>query len=171
MVLLGKSDMFKYGNLAIFLFAVAHSVAAHAETVLTITGNSLVGERKTVELSMQDLTSLPQAKLLSMNDFVEKETVFEGPLLRDALAGFSFDRDTVVRATAANDYFVDIPANEILDYRVILAVLMDGKGMSLRDKGPIWVIYPMEEFTDDTTPSTSVVNNRLIWQLISLDVR
>lgn len=163
--------MVKLKNAAAILALIASAVSAQAETILTITGKSLLGQGKTVELSMQDIKAMPQAKLLSKNDYTEKEVLFEGPLVRDALSGFSFDANSVVRATAANDYFVDIPASEFLDYRVVLAVTMDGKEMSLRDKGPIWIIYPVEEFSTDSTPSIAVVNHRLIWQLISLDVQ
>jgi hypothetical protein len=39
---------------------------------------------------------------------------------------------------------------------------MDGKTMSVRDKGPLWIIYPYDSSADYRT---EVVYSRSIWQL------
>ena len=66
---------------------------------------------------------------------------------------------------ALNDFSVTVPAADAFNYDVILAVLKDGEKMPIRDKGPIWVIYPMDdhaELRDD------LYNGRLVWQLKSI---
>ena len=40
--------------------------------------------------------------------------------------------------------------------------LMNGEQMSIREKGPFWVIYPMSEHAELREPA---YNDRLIWQL------
>jgi len=63
---------------------------------------------------------------------------------------------------AINEFSVTVPASDAYQYNVILALFSDGEAMSIRDKGPIWVIYPMddhEELLDDS------YNSRIIWQL------
>jgi len=51
---------------------------------------------------------------------------------------------------------------------VIFATSQDGIKFSLRDKGPIWVIYPM---TDNRKLQDRVYNDRLIWQLVKVSVK
>jgi hypothetical protein len=44
---------------------------------------------------------------------------------------------------------------------------MDGNAMSVRDKGPLWVIYP---YDSDAAYRTEVIYSRSIWQLDRLEV-
>ena len=68
---------------------------------------------------------------------------------------------------SVGDYKTTIPAHEVLDYDVIIAVLQDGKPMSVRDKGPFWVIYPMTDYEELQDPG---FNDRLIWQLSDVEL-
>lgn len=45
---------------------------------------------------------------------------------------------------------------------LILAYLLDGQPMSVRDKGPLWLVYPY-----DASPAfrSEVIYSRSIWQL------
>ena len=106
-----------------------------------------------------------------MNNYVDGLTVFTGPKIQLVLDGFAYDAASEIKATAINDYFVTIPATDFLNGDVILATRRDGAEMSLRDKGPIWIIYQTDESDTDTDPTVSVVHNRLIWQLRSLEVQ
>ena len=72
-----------------------------------------------------------------------------------------------MRASAINDYTVEIPVADFESYPVIFAVRMDGKPMRVRDRGPIWVIYP---WSDRAELNTDVYHGRAIWQLRSLVV-
>ena len=60
-----------------------------------------------------------------------------------------------------------MPAVDAFGYDVILAVLRDGEPMSVRDKGPIWVIYPMDDHAELRDDS---FNGRLVWQLKNIAV-
>ena len=46
---------------------------------------------------------------------------------------------------------------------MIFATHMNGARLSLRDKGPIWVMYPISEQEELQDPST---NAKLIWRLV-----
>lgn len=67
-------------------------------------------------------------------------------------------------ATAINDYAVEIPGD---DKGAIIAYLNNGKAMSVRDKGPLWVIYPYDSSPDYRT---EVIYSRSIWQLDRISV-
>jgi hypothetical protein len=70
-------------------------------------------------------------------------------------------------ATAINDYTVEIPMSDAVEGGPIIAYLMDGNEMSIRDKGPLWVIYP---YDSDADFRSEVVFTRSIWQLDRLVV-
>ena len=55
---------------------------------------------------------------------------------------------------AANDYFVDIPTQDFRDYDAILAMEADGKQLSRRDKGPLWLMYPISDHAELRIRST-----------------
>ena len=70
---------------------------------------------------------------------------YRGPLMRDVLAQLGLDDVAEVRLIAANDYFVDIPTEDFRAYDAILAMEADGKRLSRREKGPLWLMYPISD--------------------------
>jgi len=94
------------------------------------------------------------------------EAEFTGVPLRTLLddAGIS---DGAVLATAINDYTIEIPVADITEQYPIVAYLVDGKPMSVRDKGPLWVVYPYDSSPD---LQSEVIYSRSIWQLDRLAV-
>ena len=69
--------------------------------------------------------------------------------------------------TALNDYAIEVPISEAVSGGPILATRANGEVLSVRDKGPIWVIYP---FDDNAAYKTEVTYSRSIWQLKSIKV-
>jgi len=69
---------------------------------------------------------------------------------------------TVLHALALNDYAVDIPATDAVEDGPIVAYLLNGKPMPLREKGPLWIIYP---FDAKNEYQSEVTYSRSIWQL------
>ena len=63
---------------------------------------------------------------------------------------------------------VRIPVADIRQYDVILARLMDDKPMPLRDKGPLFIIYPFDRHPE---LRNSVYYSRSAWQLKALELR
>jgi hypothetical protein len=51
--------------------------------------------------------------------------------------------------------------------RSILALKRDGETLSRRDKGPIWIVYPRDDFPE---LQLETINARWVWQLIELEV-
>ena len=142
-------------------------VMSVAEPFLTVTIPNAEGETSSVEYSSEELLSLDATEIVTTNDYIEDQTTFTGPRLSTLVEAAQLGTDTLIRATALNDYSVEIPAEDIMDYDVIIAVLMDGKPMSVRGKGPYWVIYPMDE---NPELQDAQYNDRLIWQLASIEV-
>jgi hypothetical protein len=57
---------------------------------------------------------------------------------------------------------------DITKHKVIVARLLDDKPMAVREKGPLFVVYP---FDDSATLRSSVYYERSIWQLKALDIQ
>lgn len=74
---------------------------------------------------------------------------------------------TVLRASAINDYSVEIPAADAVPDGPIIAYLRDGSEMSLRDKGPLWIVYPYDA---DPSYQTEQIYARSIWQLDRIEI-
>jgi hypothetical protein len=75
--------------------------------------------------------------------------------------------DATLKMVALNDFSSEVLAADAFEYDVILAVLLNGEPMPVRDKGPIWVIYPMD---DNPELHDDIYNDRLVWQLKSISV-
>ncbi|WP_428927882.1 molybdopterin-dependent oxidoreductase [Marinibacterium sp. SX1] len=97
--------------------------------------------------------------------------VFRGPLLRDVLALASTDpalRTGRLDMRAINDFEVTVPARDAWDHHPILARTMDGQMMRVRDKGPLWLVYPRD---DNPHLQTAEFDERWIWQLSEIAIR
>jgi hypothetical protein len=91
---------------------------------------------------------------------------FVGVPLVDLLAAVGAE-GSLLRASAINDYTVEIPVGDAVEGGPIVAYLMDDRPMSVRDKGPLWVVYP---FDDVPEYQTETIYSRSIWQLDRIEV-
>lgn len=147
------------------IVALGLPLSAMAQDAVLTLSNPATGV--TMALSEADLKALPQAVIHTDNEFVDAMTTFEGPLARDVLALLGTDAETVV-LTAVNDYAVEVPMADFKSYDVVFAMSADGVPFSRRDKGPIWVVYPMSDHAELQDP---VFNARLIWQLVKVETK
>lgn len=92
---------------------------------------------------------------------------FEGVLLR-AVLGMVEAHGNNLLASAHNEYSATLPASDAMRYNVILAMKLNGEIMTLRDKGPLFIIYP---FDSDKSLQTDMTYIRSVWQLRRIDVR
>jgi hypothetical protein len=149
------------GALAIAL-ALGHPGGARAGADLEL----ISADRTTLGLSLEALAALPQTTVVTENEFANGKVAYRGPLMRDVLARLGLDAVEQVRLTAANDYFVDIPTEDFRAYDAILALEADGKRLSRRDKGPLWLMYPI---SDHAELNDAVYLRRLIWQVVRIE--
>lgn len=91
---------------------------------------------------------------------------FEGPLGRSLLDAVGAG-GTQIRVTALNDYVTIIPISDFTDFDVILATRIDDAPLSVRDKGPVFVIYP---FDQQPTLNNETYYGRSAWQVKSIEV-
>ena len=133
-----------------------------AQTILTVST-----PEQSATYTLEELLALPQTTVVTTNDYVDTATTFQGPRLRAVLEPLNVGPDASLKMVALNDFSSNVPAVDAFEYDVILAVLRDGEPMSVRDKGPIWVIYPMDDHAELRDDS---FNGRLVWQLKNIAV-
>lgn len=167
--------MTRRGMLALLLAAALPAVAAAQQlgapkdrVILEVAGpikNANAPDRARFDLKM--LEEVGVSRVVTSTPWTEGKPVFEGVLIRDLLKRVGASGDTVT-PVAINDYKIDIPRAELEKYPVLLAFKMNGEPLRVRDKGPLWIIYPRDEFPElDTKP----VQSRWVWQVKELRVR
>jgi hypothetical protein len=136
--------------------------------VLTIAGRvRMPNDGKAAHFDMAMLERLPQVSFTTKTPWYAQARKFTGPLLRDVLARAGAT-GTTLRAVALNDYWVEIPFDDATRHDVIVARLLDDKPMAVRDKGPLFVVYP---FDAQPELNSTVYYGRSAWQLRSIEVR
>ena len=141
---------------------------AEAGGPMLVVRNVADPDRPQVRLSEAELLAMPQVTVRTRTEFTDGVVEFVGPLARDVVELVGVNDATTAHLVAANDYSVDVPIQDFYQYDVILALYADGERLSLRDKGPIWLMYPIDDHAELQDPD---YNRRLIWQLTTMELR
>lgn len=118
-------------------------------------------------LDLNDLDGLSQAEISTSTPWSKGVDVFSGPTLSDLslLAGLAVDR---AELRALNDYSVEVPKEDWLTYQVIVSTRINGIPPRIYEKGPFWLIYPVDEMTK---PLPKKYASRMIWQIKEIEFR
>ena len=138
------------------------------EVVLTIEGQiQECNAGLEAHLDMAMIEALPKFEVKTKNPWEETEVTYEGVLLRDILA-YVKANGSVLSVTALNDYRADISVAETRDINVILAYKRNGDYMPVREKGPLFVVFP---FTDDPALAIEAHFAQSVWQVARIAVK
>jgi hypothetical protein len=74
---------------------------------------------------------------------------------------------TTLRVIGLDGYTIDVPVADLMNYDVVLANEIDGKELSVRDKGPAWLIYPVSQHPELDDP---IYAARAVWQVTRIEV-
>jgi hypothetical protein len=141
--------------------------APKGAVILTVNGK--IGVKNTPDAAVFDaalLDALPQKSFVTKTPWFKEPVKFTGPLLKDVLQALKADGKTV-NATALNDYKVAIPMADALKYDVLLARQINGRVITVREKGPVFIIYPFDSFPE---LRNLTYYSRSIWQVKALNV-
>ena len=156
------------------LCALALSSAALAldapkeRPILVISGKiATKNAGEVARFDMKMIEALPQHSFTTSTPWFDRPVKFTGPLLADVLAAVKASGSNV-SAVAINDYRITIPAADAAKFQVIVARLIDDKPIPVREKGPLFVVYP---FDSSAELRSSTYYERSIWQLKALDIQ
>ncbi|SFO90119.1 hypothetical protein SAMN05216601_103196 [Ectopseudomonas composti] len=123
------------------------------------------GQRLT--FSIAQLQELPQASIQLRTSEGATQRWLGVPLQQLLRHIPDADNGRPLHTTALNDYSVLIPYEDIQRYDPLVAYQLDGRFMSIRDYGPLYLIYP---FDDHPELHQQMFYNRSIWQLSEIHV-
>ncbi|MBM5573864.1 molybdopterin-dependent oxidoreductase [Deefgea sp. CFH1-16] len=144
-----------------FCSTLALAQTVNSNIILTVTGKSANSE---VQLTAHMIAKLPQQIMTMRTAWYPTEQTFEGPLLRDVLKLVGIQSGDI-KLRSLNDYTISIPVSDALQYDVIIARKRNGQLMTIRDKGPLFVIYP---FHQHENLRRTEYYRRCSWQLRSI---
>ena len=120
-----------------------------------------------MQLDLEALKALPQRTVTTRTPWHDGVMTFGGPRLSDLLEPFKPQGKTL-RLTALNDYSIDIPLSDLQRYQPVLAWQLNGKALSVRDKGPLFLIYPFDSHPE---LQNQIYYGRSIWQVKTISIQ
>ncbi|MBS1164775.1 MAG: Oxidoreductase molybdopterin binding domain protein [Proteobacteria bacterium] len=137
------------------------------EVILTISGSIKNTNNNTgvAEFDLPMLEALAHASLVTTTPWTVGPTAFEGVAITDLLAAVGAS-GSAMTVTALNDYIATVPVADAQS-GAILAYRINGAYFSIREKGPLWLMYPF-----DTLPQLrrEEIYARSVWQIRKIDI-
>ncbi len=136
--------------------------------LLTIRGAiDYTNDGDAAKFDRQMLLALGTHTLSTSSFWTDGVVEYEGVLAKDVLAAVGA-YGTEITATALNDYTVEIPVSDFKKYGVLFALKMNGKTLTARDKGPIWPIYPRDDYPE---LQNRAADKKWIYMLSTMEIR
>lgn len=117
-------------------------------------------------MDWDSLTALPATSFETETIWTEGVQSFTGVSLHALMTAMDITEGTL-RLTALNDYAVEVPVSDAIEGGPMIAYLHNGAEMAVRDKGPLWLVYPYDA---DPAYQSEVIHSRSIWQLTRIEI-
>ncbi len=106
--------------------------------------------------------------------YTSKNRWYDNPITYEGVLGSRFleilevpEKATTMQMRALNDYVVEVPISDFRKWPVMLALKKNGAYMTVREKGPVWIVYPNHLYPElGKQPYTA----RWIWQLHEISI-
>jgi hypothetical protein len=138
-----------------FLFNIAY--AEKAITTVYDKNNNIV-----LEIKESELKNYKQMSFSSKTPWYPEIKKFDGISFRDVLEKAKIKENSKLQIVAWNNFEVEVPAEDGYKYKTILTTHINGKRITLRDKGPLFLMYPLD---DNPILNTGMYFNRSAWQI------
>lgn len=137
------------------------------EIILTISGRiENTNSEGIAQLDRAMLEGLGLVDIKTATPWFDSEMVFSGVPFSRLLEFVGAEGETIT-AVALNDYEVDIPISDTVETGVILASRLNGEEMTVRNKGPLFVIYPYDDMRE---LDNQTYYSRSAWQVTRLNI-
>lgn len=149
-----------------FVLLLSWVSPAMAQSITALQVSASGSKPEPTDFSLSELDAMAQTEFTTSTIWTDGDVTFSGVPLKALLESVGAD-GTAVEMQALNDYKVVMPLDALEDDAPIVATRMDGKTMSVRDKGPYWIVFPYDL---DPKYQTETVYAFSIWQLNRLKV-
>ncbi|HET9641766.1 MAG TPA: molybdopterin-dependent oxidoreductase [Burkholderiaceae bacterium] len=117
------------------------------------------------------------AELQKLGDVTIKATTrytrtadFTGPRLRDILQVVQAAPDaTGIDVVALDGYQQTVPITDLKKWDVILAHTQGGKRLTVATLGPLWIMYPIDNYPAEL--NNNEITSKLVWSLTGIVVK
>ncbi|MEZ5668508.1 MAG: oxidoreductase [Alphaproteobacteria bacterium] len=153
-------------RLALFgavLLGVSAAAQAESDRGLEVVG--LAGG--TVSLDLDQIESMGSTRLETTTVWTDGQQSFVGVTGADFVAAIGASGEAVL-THAINDYEVVIPFAVFAAETTLIAYRRNGEPMSVRDKGPLWIVFP---FDADAMFQSDTYRSYAIWNLDRVEFR
>jgi hypothetical protein len=138
------------------------------EVLLTVTGSiGNTNQEGTAVFDLEMLQSLSAEEFHTATIWTDGQQTFTVVPLSTLLEALAAE-GSMLQVTAINDYSIKIPISDAVEGGPLIAYLHNGQTMTVRDKGPLWIVYPY-----DAKPEyrQELIYSRSIWQLDHIEVK
>jgi hypothetical protein len=152
-----------YSNIAL----ANNDLERDPNTVLMVSGNiSAESGDENLVFDMAALRDLPSTVITTNNPWVQGQVEFTGVRISDLLDNVGAQSNEM-EARAANEYKFRLTGIDFDKYPVIVAYMKDGEPMAFRDLGPLWIIFPFDDYPELLTDKNKAAS---VWQLTDIEV-
>jgi hypothetical protein len=157
------------------LIGIGAAGQAAAASLSPITGRPILtvsGRIKIFNAGETAVFDRPLLESLGMTGFVTTTPWYDGPVRFDGvpmarlMEAVGATGETLI-ATALNDYETRIPVSDLAEFGVLLALKRNNEYMPVRDKGPLFIVYP---FDSNRALKNQKYYSRSAWQLARIVV-
>lgn len=142
--------------------------APEGRVVLKITGaiaNTTDGKAAHFDIAM--LKAMSRATISTSTPWTQGVVDFAGVPLKELMSVVEV-KGSQAKVTALNDYSVTMTIADLVDTGAILAYEIGGKALSIREKGPLWIIFP---FDSNERYQTDAYWSKSVWQVRDMAIK
>lgn len=157
---------------AVTIVTLSHPASAlempKGDVILTVTGPNLKhpNSKNVAVFDLEMLEKLSGRTGTMETPWTSGKVTFSGPLLRAVLEAAGAEGKSM-KVRALNDYAAEVPMEDAKALETMLATRMNGETMSVRNKGPLFLIYP---FDTNSSLFNEKYFSRSVWQIKQIEV-
>lgn len=141
--------------------------APGGRVILTVSGRiGVTNEGTSARFDRAMLEEIGMASFTTATPWYDGPVTFEGVPMAKLLQRLGAQGE-MVQAIALNDYSTEIPIGDFAQYNVLLALKREGNYLTIRDKGPLFIVYP---YDSDPALKSPRYYGRSAWQVARLVV-
>ncbi|MDH2433764.1 molybdopterin-dependent oxidoreductase [Pokkaliibacter sp. MBI-7] len=137
------------------------------KVVLTISGALQQRNRgNEAQFDLAMLQAMKQYDIVTVTPWTEGLHRYRGVRLSELLARVGAKGDWAI-AYGLDDFHARVDLSLASQHGAIIALFADGHALTVRSKGPLWLIFPLSDAPQLDTPA---VANQMVWQLNHLQL-
>lgn len=126
---------------------------------------NVAGTEKT--LTIEQIITLPVSEYITDLPWTPEANTYTGVSLIELLQSQGITEAKAVILYGLNNYAAVIQMSDIKKYKPIIAYYKNSKPMKIRNKGPFWLIFPLDQYEELNTP---YYYTQMVWQLEKIEV-